>query len=140
MRLGTLSERQAGSGLGITGPLPPVPAPGNTEIVGSTITYGGPVCLDNNGQYTSDPSQCYDGAVYQAADGSNCFRGYGPPPAGQVYCATACGTGEAWDPISQSCKTLAVAGSGQWLPGISNNILLAGAALIAVLAFTGGRR
>lgn len=166
MRLGVLGEAQAGLGVAVSsggtiggatvgGPsgimtINPCPAgymldnsgqicvplnPADTGVTSVNVTYGAQACLDNNGQYTNDLSQCVNTPVYQPVSGQPCFSGYGPPPYGQVFCATGCGPGQAYDPLSQSCKDAVI--QSQWIPGISNNIVLGVGALLAVLLLTG---
>jgi hypothetical protein len=169
MRLGVLGEGQGGLGVAVSSggtiggatvggpsgimtvnPCPPgyvlsdfgnvcIPInPADTGVTSVDITYGAQVCLDNNGQYTNDLSQCVNAPVYQPTSGVPCFSGYGPPPAGSVFCATGCPSGQAWDAYSQTCKSLVT--PAEWIPGISNNIVMGVGALLGVLLLFGGSK
>lgn len=136
MRLGTLSE----SGQCVIGMWDPALGTCVQDGYGvdTRISYGGEVCLDNNGQYTADLSKCAPvGHPVYAVQGIPCLAGQGPLAPGQVYCATGCKPGEVWDPVMGLCKYV---GGNEWIPGLSNNVLLTGAALIAVLLMTERRR
>jgi hypothetical protein len=147
---GTIGGATVGgpSGIMTVNPCPPgymlndagtVCLPINPNQVGVTdvnIQYGGQVCLDNNGQYTNDLSQCVNAPVYQPTSGIPCLTGYGPPQQGQSYCATGCPSGQAWDPATGACKTLV--GSAEWVAGIPNTVVIGVAAVLAVLMLSGG--
>jgi hypothetical protein len=110
--------------------------PADTGVTSVDVTYGPQVCLDNNGQYTNDLSQCVNAPVYQSAGGIPCLVGQGPLQPGQVMCATGCGSGQAWDPITGTCKDMVT--PAEWIPGVSNGIVMGVAALLGVLLLAGG--
>lgn len=139
MRLGVIAEGQQADPVCFVGSWNP-----NTQQCESglysaqtTITYGPEACVDSAGQYTTDMSKC---ATPNSNAPPNCFSGYGPPPAGSVFCATGCGPGQAWDAYSQSCKDLVgTAASSDWIAGLSNNIVIGVAVLFAAVLLTGRR-